>query len=50
MNIKRFYDFGVRSLLDDDTDDPYERSRRFYDFGSKKRFYDFGSKKKRAIE
>jgi len=52
---KRFYDFGSRSVNFNDDDlqefnDEYDRSRRFYDFGTKKRFYDFGSKKKRSNE
>jgi hypothetical protein len=52
---KRFYDFGSRSIKFDDNDlqefnGEYDRSRRFYDFGTKKRFYDFGSKKKRSSE
>jgi hypothetical protein len=48
---KRFYDFGSRSINGNDDDlqnlsDEVDRSRRFYDFGSRKRFYDFGSKKR----
>ena len=57
LSHKRFYDFGARSISDEDIDDlheEYNRLRRFYDFGSKKRlatrFYDFGSKKKRSNE
>lgn len=51
--VKRFYDFGSRSVHDDDLEevtDEFNRLRRFYDFGAKKRFYDFGSKKKRSNE
>ncbi len=46
---KRFYDFGSRSVNDDDLqnfNDEFDRLRRFYDFGTRKRFYDFGSKKR----
>jgi outer membrane protein assembly factor BamD (BamD/ComL family) len=52
-HVKRFYDFGSRSIHDDDlqeVNDEFNRLRRFYDFGTKKRFYDFGSKKKRSNE
>ncbi|CAF0908972.1 unnamed protein product [Adineta steineri] len=53
LEHKRFYDFGSRSIHNDDLqefNDEENRLRRFYDFGSKKRFYDFGSKKKRSNE
>ncbi|UJR26259.1 hypothetical protein I4U23_007599 [Adineta vaga] len=53
LEHKRFYDFGSRSIHNDDLEqfnDEFNRLRRFYDFGTKKRFYDFGSKKKRSNE
>ncbi|CAF0815568.1 unnamed protein product [Adineta ricciae] len=53
LEHKRFYDFGARSVHNDELEevnDAFNRLRRFYDFGAKKRFYDFGSKKKRSNE